>query len=313
MIVIDGHCDVLMKMYEDPSLDFFSERPSSLDVTYPRMCHSNIKVQFFAIYISERIKFPQLDHYLEYAVILHRKIAGDGRIRAIRNRGDLEAVMNGPQRGALLTLEGADALQGNPLYLRTLYELGVRMIGTTWNYANWAADGVLEPRQAGFTRKGKAFIKDCNELGILLDASHLSVRGFWDLAECSNKPFVATHSNAKAVCAHPRNLDDGQILEIIRTGGRIGMTFVPWFVAGEGAAIDGLLKHIDHILSLGGAGTLAIGSDFDGIDRWIPGLEHAGHYDRLALELYKRYPDDVASAILHGNWHSFLMEQLPVH
>ncbi|SDC88803.1 membrane dipeptidase [Paenibacillus sp. UNCCL117] len=311
MIVIDGHCDALLKMYEDPSLDFFSSGPSGLDVTYPRMCRSNIKVQFFAIYLSERIKNPRFDHYLEYADLFHRTIAAGGRVRPIKTRRDLEAVMNGPERGALLTLEGADALQGNPLYLRTLYQLGVRLIGTTWNYANWAADGVLEPRQAGFTRQGKSFIKQCNELGIVLDASHLSVRAFWDLAECSNKPFVATHSNSKAVCGHPRNLDDDQIRELIRIGGRIGLTFVPWFVAAQGASITGLLKHIDHILSLGGAGALTLGSDFDGIDRWIPQLEHAGQFDRLALELYKRYPDDIVEGILHANWHSFLMEQLP--
>ncbi|WP_235941420.1 dipeptidase [Paenibacillus puerhi] len=312
MIIIDGHCDALFKMIENPSLDFFASDLSGLDVTYPRMCRSNIKVQFFAIYLSERIKNPRLDHYLEYAALFHRKIVSDGRIRAIRTRNDLEAVMrSGTERGALLTLEGADALHGNLLHLQTLYDLGVRMIGTTWNYANWAADGILEPRQAGFTLQGKAFIKACNELGMLLDASHLSVRAFWDMAECSRKPFVATHSNAKAVCSHPRNLDDDQIRELIRAGGRIGITFVPWFVSHQGAAIDGIIKHIDHILSLGGAGSLALGSDFDGIDRWIPQLEHAGQFDRLAFELYKRYPDDVAEGILYGNWYSFLAEQLP--
>ncbi|WP_141333913.1 dipeptidase [Paenibacillus sp. tmac-D7] len=313
-IVIDGHCDVLYKLFENRALDFYGTSLSGLDVTYERMCRSNIKVQFFAIYLPERITVPHFDYYLEYISIFYRKVASDGRIRPIKNRGDLEAVMNGKQRGALLTLEGADALHGNPLYLRTLYELGVRMIGTTWNYANWAADGILEPRQAGFSRKGKTFIKECDELGILMDASHLSVAAFWDLADTARLPFVASHSNAKAICGHPRNLDDSQIREIIRRDGRIGITFVPWFVKSQGGAtIDDLLKHIDYICALGGERQVAFGSDFDGIDRWIPQLEHAGQFPWLVEALAKRYSDEQVNRFLYANWHSLLQAYLPVH
>lgn len=313
-MVIDGHCDVLYKLFENPALDFFGTDSSGLDVTYARMCTSNIKVQFFAIYLPERITAPQFDHYLEYISIFYRKIAADGRIRPIKCRSDLEAVMNGEQRGALLTLEGADALNGNPLYLRTLYELGVRMIGTTWNYANWAADGILEPRQGGFTQKGKTFIKQCDELGILMDASHLSAASFWDLAATTRMPFVATHSNARAICGHPRNLDNGQICEIIRRDGRIGITFVPWFVKSQGnAAIHDLLRHIDHICALGGERQIAFGSDFDGIERWIPELEHAGRFVRLEEELAKRYSDVQVNRFLYANWYSFLQKHLPLH
>ncbi|WP_281887530.1 dipeptidase [Paenibacillus sp. YYML68] len=315
MKVIDGHCDALYKLYENEELDFYGtgDEPG-LDVTYSRLCEANVRVQFFAIYLPERITDPRFDHYLEYVSILNRGIRQHDRMRLIRTRSDLIDVMHGPQRGALLTLEGADALGGNSLYLRTLYDLGVRMIGPTWNYGNWAADGILEPRKGGFSRRGKSFIKECNELGILLDASHLSVASFWDLAECSAVPFVATHSNAKAVCGHPRNLDDDQLKELIRRDGRIGLTFVPWFVQGGGqASIEALLRHVDYVLSLGGEGQLVFGSDFDGIDQWIPGLEHPGGYVTLANELYKRYPAQLVEKLLYGNWQTYLQQHLPIY
>ncbi|MDO3676358.1 dipeptidase [Paenibacillus ehimensis] len=314
MKVIDGHCDVLLKMYENPAIDFFDPHVNVLDVSYAKMVQGGVKLQFFAIYLPERITQPQFDHYLEYINIFYQKLMRDPRMRQVKKRADLEAALTGNQTGAMLTLEGADALQGNPLYLRTLYHLGVRMIGTTWNYANWAADGVLEPRQGGFTRRGKTFIKDCNDLGMLLDASHLSEAAFWDLAAASAKPFVATHSNARAVCGHPRNLNDGQIRELIRRDGRIGVTFVPWFVQQGGlASMDGVLKHVEHICSLGGSGQLVLGSDFDGIDQWIPGLEHAGKIPLLTEALLRRFPEELVRGFMYRNWFTFLHRHLPVH
>ncbi|ALS21716.1 MULTISPECIES: dipeptidase [Paenibacillus] len=314
MKVIDGHCDVLLKMYLDPAIDFYDVHTSPMDVTYSRMLHSNVKLQCFAIYLPERITQPHFDHYLEYINIFYQKIVRSGLIQAVKTRGDLELVMNGRVPGALLTLEGADALYGNPLYTRTLYHLGVRMIGVTWNYANWAADGVLEPRQGGFTRKGKSFIKDCNDLGILLDVSHLSEAAFWDLAAASAKPFVATHSNVKRLCGHPRNLDDEQIRALIRVDGRIGVTFVPWFVESSGkASVDDVVRHMEYICALGGERQLVLGSDFDGIDRHIPGLEHTGQYDRLAEALYKKFTKEQIEGFFYKNWHTFLSQHLPIH
>lgn len=321
MDIIDGHCDVLYKLYEHPELDFFAapgsrreggRAESRLDVTYAGLSEAGVKVQCFAIYLPERITQPHFDHYLEYIDLFRRRIAADPRMRAIRTRGDLEAVMQGGQIGALLTLEGADALQANPLYTRTLYALGVRLIGTTWNYGNWAADGVLEPRQGGFTRRGKAFIKECGELGITLDVSHLSERAFWDLADTATGPFVATHSNAYSVCAHPRNLTDDQLRELIRRDGRIGITFVPWFVKAGGAAnIDDVLRHIDHVCALGGERQLTFGSDFDGIDKWVAGLGTARDYVTLTEALLKRYNDTFVRQIAGENWLRFLRQQLP--
>ncbi|WP_079910194.1 dipeptidase [Paenibacillus sp. 32352] len=312
MTIIDGHCDVLYKMYENRGLDFFNPTVSGLDVTYQRMVQAGVKIQFFAIFLSDSIRQPYFEHYLEYINIFYQKIISDPRIRLIKNQTDLLEVMSGPQKGAILTLEGADAIQDNPLFTQTLFHLGIRLIGVTWNYGNWAADGVLEPRQGGFSRKGLRFIKECNDLGIMMDVSHLSEKSFWDLAMMSEKPFVATHSNAKAICSHPRNLDDSQIKAIIQKQGRIGITFVPWFVTEQGtASLSDLTKHIDHICSLGGEKHLVIGSDFDGISKWIPGLEHTGKFDDLAQFLSKYYKDDWLKDFFFRNWYRYLQRQLP--
>ncbi|WP_312886485.1 dipeptidase [Paenibacillus foliorum] len=313
MIIIDGHCDVLWKMYENPLINFYEPQQAELDVNYENIIRSGVKIQCFAIYLPESIKQPKFDDYLEYINIFYQKIAINDKLTVIKNQSDLLQVMNGTKVGAILTLEGADAINDHSLYTQILYHLGVRMIGVTWNYANWAADGILEARKGGFSKKGKRFIKECNDLGIILDASHLSVRSFWDLADHSSSPIVATHSNAEAVCKHPRNLKDDQIRALIIKGGRIGMTFVPWFVSDAGtASIAQLIKHIEHVCALGGEKHVVLGSDFDGFDKKITDLEHTGQMDNLAQQLSRFYSDQTVEGFLYRNWFSFFKTNLPV-
>jgi membrane dipeptidase len=312
MVIIDGHCDALWKMYGNPNTDFYDASQTHLDVSYSRMVNGGVKIQCFAIYLSETIRQPRFEHYLEYINIFYRQLAIKDKFTVITSKSDLYQVMNGAKLGAILTLEGADAVNDSSLYTQILYQLGVRMVGVTWNYGNWAADGVLEPRQSGFSKKGKRFIKECNDLGILLDVSHLSVRSFWDLVDLSGKPIVASHSNAHAVCGHPRNLNDDQIRALIEKKGRIGITYVPWFVSSDGnATIDALLRHIEHICMLGGEKNVVLGSDFDGIDTKIPDLEHAGQTGNLAQQLSRYYKDEVVNGFLYRNWLTFFEQNLP--
>ncbi|WP_338043572.1 dipeptidase [Paenibacillus hamazuiensis] len=309
--IIDAHCDALMKMFVNRKLDFYQDEPD-LDVNYERMAEAGVKVQFFALFLPEALERPGFEHLLEYIDIFYRKVQRKGMVSLIKNQSDLRTVFTKERHGAILSLEGVDVLAGNEMYARIVYQLGVRFAGITWNYANWAADGVMEPRKGGFTLRGKKFIKECNDLGIILDVSHLSVKGFWELAELSQKPFIASHSNALAVCPHPRNLNDEQIKAIIKADGTIGITFVPYFVRSEGPArITDILRHIDHVCSLGGADHLGFGSDFDGIKEWVHGLEHAGRYGNLVDELCKHYKASEIEAFLWGNWYRFLEKNLP--
>ncbi|QJD82866.1 dipeptidase [Cohnella herbarum] len=310
MKIFDAHCDVLSKLLENPNLDF-AHGKEGLDVTLERMLESGIGVQNFAVYLPERWS-GEFKYVLESIDLFNERILIEPQMRFIRTKNDLRIASAEGRIGALLSLEGVDSLNGNLAYLRILYHLGVRSVGITWNRANWAADGVLEPRGGGFTARGEELIMECNRLGLIMDVSHLSEKGFWELVEASGKPVIASHSNASAISPRLRNLTDAQIGSVIHNGGVIGITFVPPFVSvEEPVSMDKILLHIDHICSLGGSRHIGLGSDFDGIQQWIVGLEHAGHYDRLVNLLLKHYREDDVELFVYGNWFRFYMEHLP--
>ncbi|MDF9841303.1 membrane dipeptidase [Paenibacillus sp. PastF-1] len=308
--VADFHCDALSKLQAEPDIHFNNDH--RLDVTAERLAAGNVGLQVFAVYLSGTLGKPGFERILgQLELFRKRVITGEG-LRWLRWKEEAVITPAPEQAWAMLSLEGADGLEGNLFYAELLFELGVRFLGITWNYANWAADGVLESRNGGFTEKGRQLIEWCNTSGMLLDVSHLSPAGFWELAERSTRPFIASHSNAATVCNHPRNLSDEQIKALAAMDGRIGLTFVPWFVRnGGGAKADDLLKHIEHVCSLGGSRQLMFGSDFDGIDAWIEGLEHPGKYTDLADLLLKHYPEDEVKGWLHGNAMRFLNTHLP--
>jgi membrane dipeptidase len=310
MKIFDAHCDVLSKLLENPELDY-AHGHEGLDVTLERMLASGIRVQNFAVYLPERWS-DDFKYVLESVDLFHERILVEPQMRFIRTKTDLRLASNDDLIGALLSLEGVDSLHGNLAYLRILYHLGVRTIGITWNRANWAADGILEARNGGFTIAGMGLIQECNRLGMIMDVSHLSEKGFWELIETSRKPVIASHSNAKAISPRLRNLSDAQIGALIQTGGVIGITFVPPFVSTEEpVSMDRILLHIDHICALGGKNHIGFGSDFDGIREWIVGLEHAGQYDRLVNLLLKHYREEDVELFVYGNWLRFYMEHLP--
>jgi membrane dipeptidase len=313
MFVMDGHCDAISKLLNNPQADF--NNSAFMDVTLSRLQDGCVKLQSFAIFIANLgigdQPLPDFQQILMSIDLYERHIVANPHMTPIRNQSDLIQLLEGTQIGAFLTLEGVDGLNGNLLYLRMLYQLGVRSVGLTWNHANWAADGVGEPRGGGLTVMGKKLVQKCEKLGILIDVSHLSEAGFWDVAAIAQKPFYASHSNAFDICQHPRNLKNEQIDEIVRVGGRIGLTFVPYFVStNQTVPIVDLLKHIDHICERGGSKHIIFGSDFDGIDQWIVGLEHPGQYSNLQEILLKHYKQVDVENWIFSNWYQFLFDNL---
>ncbi|WP_225999382.1 dipeptidase [Paenibacillus sp. BJ-4] len=323
--VVDFHCDVLCKMQLNPRVDFSH---SSLDVTKERLLEGNVRLQTFAIYISQVLGMPRIEHVVRQIELFRQHVvSSSGGLRALLWREDLQeqdeltkklTYLDGNESDqahsawALLSLEGTDALEGNPFYAELCYAMGIRFIGLTWNYANWAADGIMEPRGGGLTRKGRELVKRCNELGLLLDVSHLSVQGFWEVLEEATLPPIASHSNAFGVCSHPRNLRDDQIRALIACNGRIGLTFVTMFIQEQGTVTaEDLLPHIEHICALGGAGHMMFGSDFDGIERYVQGLEHPGKYPEFAELLLKHYPEELVKGWLGGHALHYLQTNLP--
>nr|WP_083606847.1 membrane dipeptidase [Paenibacillus helianthi] len=310
MKVADFHCDVLSKLQASPDIDFTKD--SRLDVTLERLLAGGVELQIFAIFLSAQREKVSFERILGQIESFRAQVATPGGLQWLRWKEETTEMADRPTGWGMLSLEGVDGLEGNLFYAQLCFELGVRFMGLTWNYANWAADGVLEPRNGGFTEQGRRLIEWCNRSGMLLDVSHLAPAGFWELAERNTRPFIASHSNAAAICGHPRNLSDEQIRALVAMDGRIGLTFVPWFVRdGGGAKAEDVLRHIEHVCSLGGSRQIMFGSDFDGIDAWVEGLEHPGKYAEFAELLLAHYPEEDVRGWLHGNALTFLATNLP--
>lgn len=311
MKIFDGHCDVLWKLWEEEQ-DFY-DKQGSLQVNYHNMKKADVHLQTFAIYIPEKVKGSQrFSTALTMVDLFYEKIVKDQSYMVpILNANDLLKLKDSGKRGALLSLEGADALEGSLEYLRILYRLGVRSLGLTWNFRNEAGDGCGERNPGGLSRFGREVIFEANRLGVIIDVSHLSETGFWEVAKLSSKPFIASHSNCRAICDHPRNLTDDQIFMVISKGGVMGLTFVPAFVSKkEQVIITDILKHIEHLLSLGAEDHMAFGSDFDGIDETIHRLENQGDYLHLQEVLLQHYTSTQIEKWFWGNWNRVYLEVL---
>lgn len=299
MRVADLHVDVLCKMLEFPGSKWGISHPEGcFDATPDRMRIGGLALQVFPIFLPDNVPCNP-ESLFHAAELFWREVLTVKEMKLIRRSNDIDAAMEQKKIGAILSLEGADGLQGHTWVLHLLYRLGLRLLGPTWNHANWACDGAMEQRGGGFTKAGMQLVKECESLGILLDVSHLSDQGFWDLAEHAERPFFASHSNARSLKDNPRNLTDLQIQTLIRVEGIIGVTFVPWFVhSQEPVTIDDVLRHVEHICALGGAQNISFGSDFDGIMRHVQGLEHSGKYPDLANALLQRYPEGLVRGFL---------------
>lgn len=301
MQVFDAHCDVLCKMFMDPKINFLDS--SSLQVNMKELIHSPIKVQCFAIYIPEAVH-PDLKFNVALRMIeifYERIIRPNPHIKHVKSKEDLVNLKH-EEVGAMLTLEGCDAICGDLVKLETLLRLGVSSVGLTWNYRNCVADGVLEDQAGGLSHVGKHVLALLNERKIWCDVSHLAEKGFWDVIEYGEFP-IASHSNSYTQCKNSRNLKDEQILALIERDSVIGITFVAEFLSGStDAGISDVLRHLDYICSLGGENHVGFGSDFDGTEHIVHGIEQASKYENLLNELSKHYSSTQLNKFLFCNF-----------
>ena len=206
------------------------------------------------------------------------------------------------------------AIDGSLEALRCLYELGVRAMTLTWSNRNDIADGINEEATgSGLTLFGKQVVAEMNRLGMLVDVSHISTAGFWSVIETSTKPIIATHSNAKSLCSHPRNLNDEQIEALAQNGGLAGITFAGQFLEEDwrNACIESVYKHIDYMLNLiGNDDHIGFGSDFDGISHPPYNIQGVQDYKPLIEYLSKYYSDETINKITHQNVINLLQKVL---
>ena len=278
--VFDAHCDTLCCVRDDGKA--IEKNDCQLDLS--RMGKYKSYTQVFGCYINPIYK----EHALERCLDLIGAFYGSGL----------------DKHGMILSMEG-----GEPIYdlaaLENFYRLGVRIIALTWNFSNHIAAGVHEPdKSKGLTTFGARVVGEMNRLGILADASHLNDKSFYDIAALTRLPFIATHSNSRAVCAHPRNLTDEQFNVICQSGGCVGINLSPPFLnESKNADLDDIIRHIEHFMSLGGENHIGIGADFDGVSYLPDGFAGCEDlykiFDRL---LGMNYSEEQIEKISHKNF-----------
>lgn len=243
--VFDAHCDTLCMLADNGG----SIRENTYNTDIMRMSGYKSYTQVFACFIS-----PE---YYSAPMIRFNKL-----------KDTFYAQDFAPVK-PILSLEGGEVIQSleDVEYLK---ECGVRCASLTWNNDNALAGGVMG-NGGGLTEFGKSVVRKMNDLGIIIDVSHLSDKSFYDVAGLSRDTIIATHSNSRSVCANPRNLTDEMFRIIKESGGVVGMNLYPLFVSGKNSCTSyDVINHIRHFAELGGLEAVGIGSDFDGTDNCLP-------------------------------------------
>lgn len=328
LTVYDLHCDTLDRLClsGDPTVPggFFEkdagvprERMSRLDdndgqISLAHMMGFNW-CQCFAVFVPDELSGDE-------AWSLYARVRDFWRGELERLEGDICQV-NGPDGAAaafaagksagMLTVEGLSVLMDDGTAgarLDRMAEDGVVMATLTWNGPNALGSG--NRTSDGLTTFGRAVVTQLERRGIVVDASHLNDQGFKDLLDIAQRPFACSHSNARAVCDHPRNLQDWQLREIAQRGGIVGLNYFNDFLRDDGmpATQDDLLRHVDHILEIAGEGVLALGSDYDGSDvpDWLAPCSAVGQLHGL---LASEFGQQAAERIFHGNAERFFAER----
>lgn len=269
-MVIDLHCDTLTAFQsKHPCADTLNDPQSHFSLS--RIPAGANWAQCCAIFLPNEVKGEAaIRYYARY----QRSFAGQCEAFSslalpCRTAGDIERAWSEGKTALLLTVENGSALAGDLDRVETLARDGVVMMTLAWNGQNEIASGW--DTDSGLSDFGRQVIPAMEELGILVDVSHLNDRSFFDVLERAEKPLVASHSNARCICSHRRNLTDDQIRALVARRSLIGLNFYHRFLRDGGhAAPEDFLRHLTHILELGGEDCIALGSDFDGAD--VPGF-----------------------------------------
>ena len=281
MKFIDLHCDTLMNTFLYKQDDMY-EMEGMVD--FKRMKEAGQLAQFFAMYMlspdvkrfEPEVEFDEVsdeDYIARLSGTLAKNLTMyEDMIAFARNADEMLKNEQDGRMSAFLTIEDGRSVNGSMDNLARYYGMGVRLISFTWNYANcfgWPNSDDAEIMGKGLTDFGREAIGYMNSAGMLIDVSHLSDGGFWDVARISTRPFVASHSNCRAVCTHRRNLTDDMIRVVADKGGVIGMNFAPIFLGPDpkcqDSTVEMMSEHIRHMIKVGGTDVIALGSDLDGI------------------------------------------------
>lgn len=284
MKLIDLHCDTILKCMDEGR----NLRENELCIDVGKLRKADSLAQFFAMYV-DLAKFERpfdeavrmIDRFYTEIEENRNEIAFAGSFK------DLERNKAKGKISAFLTVEEGGATEGKLSNLRILYRLGVRLMTLTWNYPNCIGYPNFQGthKDKGLTAFGEEVVAEMNRLGMIIDVSHLSDQGFYDVARLSAKPFIASHSDARSVTNNFRNLTDDMLRLLAEKGGVTGINFESNFL-GNGGKVEDIVSHIKHMRKVAGIEVIAIGTDFDGTSHRTE-LRDIGEMDILFEALKK--------------------------
>lgn len=342
--VFDGHNDMLLRLLDHEPAEavrVFLEGRGQGHLDLPRMQAGGFVGGLFAVFVpspKDAMRAPvrteqgydtpvppemspaeALPQAMAMVGLLQRlAAASEDRFRICRSVHEIRAARADGAIAAVLHFEGAEAIATDLYALDALYAAGLRSIGPVWSRPTVFGHGVpfrfpgSPDTGPGLTDAGRALVRACNERGIAVDLSHLNAQGFWDVAQLSDAPLIASHSNAHAVCPHSRNLTDDQLAAVARSGGIVGLNFGTYFLRRDGAfneptAISVMLEHLDHMISVMGDAHVGIGSDFDGIQA-TPVADGAALPALIRAMHEHGYDESRIARIAHENWWRVLAD-----
>lgn len=271
-----------------------------IQLNIPKMRAGGIDVAYFAVDVTQA-----RNNHLAYALdalgwFTEEVEAHSSEITIVRSIGEIHEANQQDKIAAVLTIENSEVLERSIHVLPLLYQIGVRSLTLTWSYRSWAADGDLESQTGGgLTEFGRIIVHQMNKLGMLIDISHMSEHGFWNVLDTSKQPVIGSHNCCRALCDHGRNLNDDQIRAISKSGGVVGITYVEPFIDPCVPSLEKLLDHIEHAATVGGIDCVGLGSDFDGGGEL---LTDASHTPRIMKGLLRRgWSDEDLKKILGLN------------
>ena len=336
----DGHNDALLRLWrkETDGVAAYLEGNGKGQLDLPRAIKGGMVGGLYAIFVPSQGSKPEpepkpdepsahdfpvppppeLTHAqratIEMVSLLLRIADGSaGRVRVARSVADIRGAKAQGVHAAVLHIEGCEALDADLRMLDVLNAAGLRSLGPVWSRSNIFGHGVpfrfpASPDTGeGLTDLGKALIRRCNALRVLIDLSHLNEKGFWDVAALSTAPLVATHSNAHALCAASRNLTDQQLMAIRESGGLVGVNYAVSFLRADGRRIadtplDAVVDHIAYLIDRLGEDGVGLGSDFDGA--MIPSDigSAAGLPNLVAAMRRRQFGEALIEKVCFENW-----------
>ncbi len=326
MKFIDMHCDTIAQIAQlRRQGKKISLNQNELQLDIRRMKEANYIMQTFALFIDKGTTDYPLEDCMELLDLFYTEMEKNKDwIRVVTSAKQIEENEREGRMSALLSIEEGGVCLGRTDLLRNFYRLGVRLITLTWNYENEIGfpNKVMERTPFGMPETvngkkeaGTLFLEEMEQLGMLIDVSHLGDKGFYDVYKYTRKPLIASHSNARAICGHVRNLTDDMIRMIAQRGGVIGINFAAGFTQyvekkGEMGTIDGLIQHMKHIAAIGGIDCIGFGSDFDGIPRIIE-MDECSMMPILAHRMEKAgFSEEEVEKICYKNMMRLIQEVL---